>query len=176
MGAEPAEIVLADRVGHRAGRNQRIEKLRRHRHPPGRPVLGQAVAHQAGEPGGKLVYGRLAGNGHKPVDVHQQLDTAGLAVSRTGGRQPAVAGAAQDYVPQALELENRDDVVGVRAEADRLARSQMSPLAHPGKGWREGAMPVPAQDAGDGRPLPPAAPRAVHDDKRRHAAEFSRGT
>ena len=34
-------------------------------------------------------------------------------------------------------------------------------------------MPVPAEDVGHGRPLPPAAPGTVDDDKGRHAAECS---
>src|SRR5262249_50934416 len=60
-------------------------------------------------------------------------------------------------------------VIDVRAEADGLARRQVGPLAHPGEGRRERAMPVRAEDVRHRRPLPPAAPRTVNDDKRRHA-------
>src|SRR5262249_32258452 len=138
-----------------------------------RSAFGKAIADHVGNPGGEKVDGRPARNGYKPVDVHQQPDSVSGAVGRTGGRDPTVAGAAQDYVPETLELENRNDVVDVRAEADRFATRQMGTLAHPGEGWRECPMPVSAEDVGHGRPLPPAAPRAVDDDKGRHAAEFS---
>ena len=123
MRADPAEIVLADHLGHRASRDQRIDE------PPGGigtrhagPCSGRPSRIRPANLAGNWSMGEQAGNGDKPVDVDQQPDPVRRAVRRAGGGRPAVAGGAQHHVPQALELENRNDVVDVHAKADRFAR------------------------------------------------------
>lgn len=103
---------------------------------------------------GQQVQAGLAVGGHQGVDVDNETDPVGGPICGAGDGHAPVAGATEHDVVEVLELEHRHHVLHMGGEVNRLAGTEVGPLAHASQGGGEDLVAPQPQTPGDGGPLP----------------------